>query len=120
MCTYVATQFDDAEQQFQASQLGMWVFLATEVLFFGAMFTGYTIYRAQDPEAFAAGSRQMDLVLGTVNTAVLLLSSLTMALALHHTQSDNRRLAFRLLLATALLGIAFLGIKGFEYHQKFA
>ena len=77
MSSYVAAQFDDAEQQFHASQLGMWIFLATEILFFGGMFTVYTVYRSQYPAAFAEGSRHMNLALGTINTTVLLLSSVT-------------------------------------------
>src|SRR6266404_9246972 len=86
-----AHQFDDAAQQHEASWLGMWVFLATEVMFFGGMFLGYTIYRSSYPEAFASASNHLDLWLGTINTAVLICSSLTMALAVRAAQLGNRK-----------------------------
>src|SRR3954466_11860120 len=78
-----AHQFEDVEQQHHASWLGMWVFLSTEVMFFGGLFAVYTFYRSGYPEAFAAGSNRLDVVLGAVNTAVLISSSLTMALGVH-------------------------------------
>lgn len=96
----------------------MWIFLATEVLFFGGMFAGYTIYRTLYPEAFAEGSAHLDLVLGTVNTAVLLLSSLSMALAVHAAQTNGKKLAHFIGL-TAVLGFVFLAIKAIEYQHKF-
>jgi cytochrome c oxidase subunit 3 len=120
MSSHVAHHFDDAQQQLEASRLGMWVFLATEVLFFGGLLTGYAVYRWQYPSEFAEGSGHMNLWLGTANTAVLLLSSLTMALALYHVQTGGQRRAAGLLLATAALGAMFLAIKGVEYHEKFA
>ncbi|MEX0718188.1 MAG: cytochrome c oxidase subunit 3 family protein [Planctomycetaceae bacterium] len=116
---HVAHQFDDAEQQFDAARLGMWLFLATEVLFFGGLFTGYAIYRAMYPAAFHLASTRLDVVWGTVNTAVLLVSSLTMALAVHAAQSNDRRGCGRFLVATMLLGAAFLGVKAYEYVHKF-
>jgi len=116
---YLAHQFQDADQQKEAATLGMWVFLATEVLFFGGLFTGYTVYRFQFPEAFALASHRLSVVLGTINTAVLLTSSLTMALAIHNAQSGRRRSPVAFLTVTMLLGVAFLSIKGYEYHQKF-
>ena len=119
MTTHVAHHFDDAEQQFEAANLGMWLFLATEVLFFGGLFAGYAQYRYWYPEAFTAGSHHLDLVLGTINTAVLLSSSLTMALAVHSSQTSQRRAAVRFLLGTIGLGTVFLGIKAFEYYHKF-
>jgi cytochrome c oxidase subunit III len=115
----VAHQFDDREQQKDASTLGMWVFLATEILFFGGMFMGYIIYRWLYPEAFALASQKMDLALGTINTAVLLTSSLTMALAVRAAQVGSRKGIVVLLAATMVLGVIFLGIKGFEYYHKF-
>jgi cytochrome c oxidase subunit 3 len=115
----VAHQFDDQEQQKEASTLGMWVFLATEILFFGGMFMGYIIYRWLYPEAFALASQKMDLALGAVNTAVLLTSSLTMALAVRAAQVGSRKGTVLLLLVTAGFGIVFLGIKGIEYYHKF-
>jgi len=97
----------------------MWVFLATEVMFFGGLFTAYTIYRSTHATAFAAASHHLDILLGTLNTGVLLTSSLTMALAVHAAQVGERRRTVAFLVATIILGIAFLGIKGLEYHQKF-
>lgn len=119
MSSTLAHQFDDAEQQLEAATLGMWVFLATEVLFFGGMFLGYVVYRSAYPAAFAEGSRHLDVVLGTVNTGILLLSSLTMALAVHAVQTNRSHTAVWFLVATAVLGLAFLGIKSYEYEHKF-
>ena len=112
-------QFDDVEQQQEVSSLGMWVFLVTEIMFFGGLFTGYAVYRAAYPAAFAAGSHHLDIVLGGVNTAVLIGSSLTMALAVHSAQIGERSGLVRCLLLTMLLGLVFLGIKGVEYAHKF-
>jgi len=111
----VARQFDDARQQRRASDLGMWVFLATEILFFGALFMSYTISRIHDPEAFAIASRLTNITLGSVNTAVLLTSSLTMALAVRAMKLGMRRTSVGFMCATIALGIAFLAIKGTEY-----
>jgi cytochrome c oxidase subunit 3 len=112
-------QFDDAEQQYEASALGMWAFLATEIMFFGGLFTAYTLYRSMYPEAFGHASNHLDLVLGTVNTAVLIGSSLTMALAVHASEVGHRRQLVTFLVATMALGSVFLGIKGVEYYAKF-
>ena len=120
MSTHVAHQFDDAHQQFAAARLGMWIFLATEVLFFGGLFAGYAYYRTMYPAAFVEGSRHLDVVLGTINTGVLLLSSLTMVLAVRGTQVGDQRATVALLLMTMMLGVVFLGIKGYEYRLKFA
>ena len=116
--TNLAHHFDTREQQFEAAQLGMWLFLATEVLFFGGMFAGYTVYRMLYPAAFAEGSGELDITLGTINTAVLLLSSLSMALAVHAAQTNSKQL-LRYIIGTALLGSVFLGIKFVEYQHKF-
>lgn len=115
----VAEQFQQPEQQREAATLGMWIFLATEVLFFGVLFTGYLIGRVLYPEAFAAASRETELVLGTANTVALLTSGLTMALAVRAAQADRRRALVLLLLVTALIGLAFLGIKGYEYWKDY-
>lgn len=115
----VAEQFDDLEQQHEAAKLGMWIFLATEVLFFGGLFLAYTVYRFLNPETFAAASRHTEVLLGGVNTAVLLVSSTFMALAVRAAQLGRRRDLILLLLATAALGIGFMVIKGFEYHKDF-
>ena len=115
----LAHQFDDSEQQFEASSLGMWVFLLTEVMFFGGLFTGYIIYRTAYPEAWALGSNTLDVVLGGFNTAVLIASSLTMALAVHFAQLGNRKLVVLFLVLTIVFGSAFLGVKVVEYSHKF-
>jgi cytochrome c oxidase subunit 3 len=115
----VAHHFDDAEQQYVAAELGMWLFLATEVLFFGGMFLGYALYRFNYPDEFIAGSHRLDEWLGAFNTAVLLTSSLTMVLAVHAAQTQRRGLLIVNLLLTILLGATFLGVKGYEYHHKF-
>jgi cytochrome c oxidase subunit 3 len=111
--------FDDLDQQHEAATLGMWVFLATEVLFFGGLFTAYMLYRVWYPETFGAASRTLDITLGAVNTMVLITSSLTMALAVHAAATDERRRLMLFLVLTMALGMAFLGIKGIEYYQKF-
>ena len=114
-----AHQFDDAEQQHEASWLGMWVFLATEVMFFGGMFLGYTIYRSTYPAAFADASNHLDIWLGTINTAVLIGSSFTMALAVRSAQLGARKPLVLFLILTLVLGAVFLGIKFTEYYAKF-
>jgi cytochrome c oxidase subunit 3 len=116
----VAHHFSTLEQEHDAETMGMWVFLATEVLFFGGLFTVYTVYRVIFPGAWDAGSRILDLNLGTLNTAVLLASSLTMAIALHAARLGHRRTMVFFLLVTASLGTLFLGVKGFEYYHKYA
>jgi cytochrome c oxidase subunit 3 len=118
--THVAHHFDDADQQYDAASLGMWLFLATEVLFFGGLFAGYALYRFWYPGAFHAGSHHLDLLLGSLNTGVLLGSSLTMALAVRAAQTNDNRSAARFLAWTIVLGTAFLGVKGYEYYHKFA
>jgi len=115
----LAHQFDSLEQQKEASTLGMWVFLATEVLFFGGLFAAYAVYRGKYPGAFAAASHELDVTLGAINTAVLIASSLTMALAVHAAQLGQRRLLMIFLVVTMALGAVFLGIKGVEYYHKF-
>ena len=113
-----AHQFDNATQQRESATFGMWIFLATEILFFGAMFLGYTVYRLAYPAAFAAASRHTLLAFGGTNTAVLLISSATMAFAVRAAR-EKRRIALALrLFVTAALGTLFLGIKGFEYARE--
>ena len=97
----------------------MWVFLLTEILFFGGLFLVYTIYRTWYPDAFTAASHHLDIPLGTINTAVLIGSSLTMALAVHAAQSNSRKGIMVFLVLTMILGGVFLGIKGVEYSHKF-
>jgi cytochrome c oxidase subunit 3 len=115
----LAHHFDDLGQQREATTLGMWVFLVTEVLFFGGLFLVYSIYRTMYPDAFAAASHELDITLGATNTAILIASSLTMALAVHSAQMGERRQLLTFLVLTMVLGLAFLGIKGVEYHEKF-
>ncbi len=115
----LAHQFDDLEQQHEAGWLGMWIFLATEIMFFGGMFAGYAVYRSVYPGAFADASQKLEVGLGATNTIVLICSSLTMALAVHAAQVGRRRSLVGLLLATMALGLVFLGIKGIEYAHKF-
>ena len=111
--------FEDVEQQHQASWLGMWVFLATEVMFFGAMFACYFVYRHWYPQAFAAASNHLDIWLGAINTAVLICSSFTMALAVYSAETSRAKPLVRYLVLTIVLGLVFLGIKFFEYYSKF-
>ena len=111
--------FVSSEQQFEASKLGMWLFLATEILLFGGMFVAYGIFRMLYPELYEAASLQLDTVLGATNTLVLLLSSLTMAWAIRGAQMDNRKVLIGNLIATMVLASGFLVVKYFEYSHKF-
>lgn len=116
--TYLAHQFDDVEQQRQSSTLGMWLFLITEIMFFGGLFAGYTVYRHAYPEAWVVGSHLLDIFWGGFNTIVLLLSSLTMVLAVWATQVGRPKLSAFWLVATMVLGLTFLGVKVIEYGSK--
>jgi len=116
----VAHQFDTAEQQQEASTLGMWAFIAQEILFFGGLFVTYIVYRYTYPAAFVEGSHHLDITLGTINTAVLIGSSLTMALAVHAAQTSKQKSLVFFLTSTLVLGSVFLGIKAIEYAGKFA
>jgi cytochrome c oxidase subunit 3 len=111
-------QFENLHQQYDATTFGMWVFLVQEILFFGALFCAYALYRALYPEAYAAGSHHLDLKLGAFNTVVLIGSSLTMALAVRCAQLGKNRGVFGYLTATQILGGVFLVVKAFEYHHK--
>lgn len=111
--------FVDAEQQRDASSLGMWVFLATEVMFFGGLFCAYLVYRRWYFGDFGAASKSIDATLGATNTAVLICSSLTVVLAVWAAQTARRTLLIAMLIITMLLGMVFLGIKGVEYKDKF-
>jgi cytochrome c oxidase subunit 3 len=115
----LAHHFDSLEEQHHASSLGMWVFLVTEVLFFGGLFMAYTLYRVWYPDAWALASNSLDIRWGAFNTAVLILSSLTMALAVHAAQMGERTKLIVLLIATMILGTMFLGVKAIEYADKF-
>jgi cytochrome c oxidase subunit III len=111
--------FENLEQQHETAALGMWVFLVTEVMFFGGLFTAYTVYRTLYPAAFADASHHLSMPMGAVNTAVLLCSSLTMALAVHFAQIGRRKATVISLLATMLLGAGFLAIKAAEWNLEY-
>jgi cytochrome c oxidase subunit 3 len=111
--------FDTLEQQQHAATLGMWVFLMTEVLFFGGLFLTYTLYRMWYPEMFRLASEHLNVTLGAANTIVLIASSLTMALAVNAAQLGERRKLVVLLILTMILGSVFLGVKVVEYGDKF-
>jgi len=112
--------FVDLEQQREAVALGMWVFIAQEVLFFGGLFTAYAVYRSQYPEAFAAGSHHLSWKVGFANTLVLIGSSLTMALGVYSAAIGKKNRVVGFILATIVLGSVFLGVKYFEYTGKIA
>ncbi len=112
-------QFDTAAQQKDASSLGMWIFLVTEVMFFGGMFLAYTVYRNMYPAVFGAASRSLNATLGAINTAVLLCSSFTMVLAVRAGQLGRRKVVIIFLVLTLILGMVFLGVKAFEWNEKF-
>jgi cytochrome c oxidase subunit III len=111
-------QFTDLRQQKEAVTLGMWVFIAQEVLFFGGLFAAYAVYRNMYPAAFSAGSHHLSWKIGFANTLVLIGSSLTMAMAVHSAAIGKKSRIVALLLATVLLGSVFLGVKYFEYGEK--
>ena len=117
--TGLAHQFEDLEQQQDTDTLGIWVFLVTEIMFFGGMFAAYAILRWFYFAAFRGGSHILDVRLGALNTIVLLGSSLTMALSVRSAQTGNRRALILFLISTMILGGVFLGVKGVEYNQKF-
>jgi cytochrome c oxidase subunit 3 len=112
-------QFENLEQQHEASALGMWIFLATEVLFFGVLFLGVGVYRYRYPEAFEAGSERLNWQIGGINTLVLLVSSLMMVLAVHYASVGDRKRLLRFLVLTAGLGLCFLVLKGLEYYLDY-
>ncbi len=107
--------FDDPEHQRQTAALGMWIFLGTEVLFFGALFMAYTFLRWANPAAVSEGSRHLELWIGSVNTAVLFTSSFVVTLALYAHDLARKRLAFWMLMVAAAMGLVFLSLKGLEY-----
>jgi cytochrome c oxidase subunit 3 len=111
-------QYRTLAQQGETAELGMWVFLATEVLFFGALFFAYFVYRTAYPDQFSLAARDSKILLGSINTALLLTSSLTMVAAIGRVKQD-RGGAAALLFLTAVLGIAFLGVKAYEYVQDY-
>ncbi|MEQ1897351.1 MAG: cytochrome c oxidase subunit 3 family protein [Vicinamibacterales bacterium] len=111
--------FESMVQQQESVTLGMWLFLVTEIMFFGGLFLAYLLYRLWYPAAWAEGSRELDIVLGSINTVVLIGSSLTMAFAVRTAQLGQNKATVNWLILTMLLGLVFLVIKGFEYAHKF-
>lgn len=105
------------EQQRETSTFGMWIFLITELMFFGGMFCAYLVYRVSYFSAFVAGSHSMSIKLGAINTAVLICSSLTMVLAVHASKTNQHKATVLFLILTIVLGCTFLGIKAIEYHE---
>lgn len=112
-------QFRDLEQQHHTASLGMWIFLATEVMFFGTLFLGLGIYHYLYPEAFEKASAKLNWVIGGTNTVVLLVSSLFMVLAVHYARLGKRGQLLTFLALTAVLGLVFLGLKGWEYYTDY-
>ncbi len=115
---YLRHHFADANQQRESAKLGMWIFLLTEILFFGGLFCAYAIFRAWNPEMFINAHKALNVTLGTINTIVLISSSLTIALAIRSLQVDKKRNAIIFLVLTLLFATTFLVIKYFEYTHK--
>jgi cytochrome c oxidase subunit 3 len=115
----VAMQFENITQQNEAATLGIWIFLATEVLFFGGLFLAYTIYRFAYPIGFTLAARKLDVTIGTVNTAILLTSSFFMALAVETSRADRLLRSSVYMLITVILGVSFLALKVKEYSDDF-
>ena len=112
-------QFDTEAQQKDAATLGMWLFLVTEIMFFGGMFAVYTIYRSWYPDVFAIASSSLNEIIGALNTGVLLLSSFTMVMAVRAGQLGQQKAIVFFLILTLLFGGIFLGVKAYEWSQKF-
>jgi cytochrome c oxidase subunit 3 len=115
----IGHHFSSLERQNEAMRLGMWLFLATEILLFAGLFCGYAVYRFEFPLAFKECSRHLNIAAGTINTIVLITSSFTVALAIHFARTDKRRAAVVCLVITLLFALAFLGIKAIEYTEHF-
>ncbi|MGN6516790.1 MAG: cytochrome c oxidase subunit 3 [Rhizomicrobium sp.] len=114
---FLRKPFENLQRQHMAVSFGMWVFLVSEILLFAGLFAGYSLYRGLYPQGFLAAGRETDIVYGTVNTAILMTSSLTIAVAGRAARADFGGLARRLLAVTFLLGLTFLVLKGFEYRE---
>ncbi len=115
---HLAHHFETPEQQFESGKLGMWVFLATEILMFGGLFCAYAIYRGNHQDVFLYGYGALDKMWGATNTVVLLASSLTMAWGVRAAQKGQQKLLVAMLIATFMGGVGFMCIKGVEYQQK--
>jgi cytochrome c oxidase subunit 3 len=114
-----ASQFVSSEHRDETAELGMWVFIATEVLLFGGLILGYFVYRHAYATDFAAASRHTDIVIGTANTAILLTSSFLVACAVDAFAPDTRKICVALLSGAILLGLAFIVLKGVEYFDEY-
>ena len=116
---FLAHHFQSMEQQEESSVLGMWLFLAQEIMFFGGLFLAYAVMRAKHFDAWVTGSHSLDVSIGAINTIILLLSSFSVAMAVYYTQTGKKRQMISCLFITMGLGIAFLVIKWFfEYMPK--
>jgi len=115
----LSIQFEDLHQQNESYIVGMWTFLVTEIMFFGAIFATYLVYRVAYQEVFWEAHRHLSVPIGFFNTCVLLTSSLTMALTVHYSQKADRKKQLLWLIATMALAMTFLVVKGFEYHHKY-
>ncbi|HJP31745.1 MAG TPA: cytochrome c oxidase subunit 3 family protein [Candidatus Latescibacteria bacterium] len=111
--------FDDLQQQYEAANMGMWTFLAQEIMFFGGLFSGYTVYRYKYFGAFVEGSNHLPIEWGALNTAILIASSFTVAMAVRSAQLTRAKSLFNWMIATMVLGTAFLGVKAIEYADKY-
>lgn len=116
---HYAHHFDSADHEYESSKQGVWVFMVTEVLMFGALLMGYLIFKGLYPEVFIQGGDTLNWKLGATNTVVLILSSLTMALAIYYIRINNRKVALINLAVTLVCGFIFMGIKYYEYTHKF-
>ncbi len=111
--------FETEEQQREAGSFGMWLFLLTEIMFFGGLFFAYLLFRNWYYPAFVAASNQLNVVEGAINTAVLITSGFFMALGVYYAEVRNRKMLVWMLIFTTIFGIAFLGVKVDEYHEKY-
>ncbi|NOY91958.1 MAG: cytochrome c oxidase subunit 3 family protein [Deltaproteobacteria bacterium] len=116
---FLQHHYDTPAQQFNAAKLGMWLFLAQELLFFGGLFVAYGVFRSWYPQAWVVGSHLLDYRMGALNTAVLLLSSFTAVMAVRSAQTGNQKATGNFLLATIALAGVFMVVKYFEYAHKF-
>lgn len=112
-------QFEDMGQQEESVSIGMWMFLVQEIMFFGGLFTVYLVFRSKYPMAFAAGSNHLDAFWGGLNTIVLIVSSLTMALTVYYAQISKRNMQVIMIMLTMAFGATFLGVKAIEYSDKY-
>ncbi len=114
---HLEVQYDDPEQQEKTAVTGIWIFLSTEILFFGGLFVAYIVYRSTYPAQFSLGVSLTDHLLGSMDAAILLASSFTMVMGLRAIQLGRQKALIGLLLLTIILGLSFLSLKGLEYHE---